>query len=107
MIDITKIVLVVLYLCFSAITLYLIPWIKSRTSVKQQELIVGIAKTAVYAAQQLYDKEAVDVKKAYAMERVESELTRYNIKLSTDDISTYIEGALKDIKTSLADGGVW
>ena len=52
-------------------------------------------------------KEAVDVKKAYAMERVESELTRYNIKLSTDDISTYIEGALKDIKTSLADGGVW
>ena len=52
MIDITKIVLAVLYLCFSAITLYLIPWIKSRTSVKQQELIVGIAKTAVYAAQQ-------------------------------------------------------
>ena len=107
MIDITEIVLAVIGLCFVLITKYFIPWISSKTSVKQQELIKTISKSVVYAAQQLYDKEAVDIKKAYAMERVESELTRYNIKLSTDDISTYIEGALKDIKTSLADGGVW
>ena len=107
MIDITEIVLAVIGLCFVLITKYFIPWISSKTSVKQQELIKTISKSVVYAAQQLYANTEAEKKKEYAMERVESELARYNIKLSTDDISTYIEGALKDIKTSLADGGVW
>lgn len=107
MIDITEIVLAVIGLCFVLITKRFIPWINSKTSVKQQELIKSISKSVVYAAQQLFDKEAVEEKKAYAMERVESELARYGIKLSTQEIDTYIEGTLKDAKTSLANGGVW
>ncbi len=107
MIDLTALTIAIIDVCIFAITAYLIPWIKSKTSQKQQEIISEVATIAVFAAQQLFKPEELEAKKNYAMERVEAELKRHKIKLSTEEISTYIEGALKSIKTSITDGENW
>ena len=107
MIDLTPLTIVIIDICAFMITAYLIPWIKSKTSLKQQEIISEVSTIAVFAAQQLFKPEELDAKKNYALERVEAELKRYKIKLSTDEINTYIEGALKSIKTSISDGEAW
>lgn len=107
MVDLTTLTIAIIDICLAVITMYVIPWVKSKTSLKQQELISEISTVAVFAAQQLFGAEELEAKKNYAMERVEAELKRHKIKLSTDDISTYIEGALKSIKTSISDGEAW
>lgn len=52
------------------------------------------------AAQQLFDSEQADEKKEYALQQVSEGLKKYHISLSSEQISTYIEGVLKNIKTS-------
>lgn len=107
MIDMTPLTIAIIDVCIFMITAYLIPWIKSKTSLRQQEIISEVSTIAVFAAQQLFKPEELEAKKNYAMERVEAELKRHKIKLSTEEISTYIEGVLKSIKTSITDGEAW
>lgn len=104
-IDITEIVIALIGLASLIITSVVVPWVKSKTNAEQQSTIRTVVTIAVYAAQQLFSKEEVDNKKAYALKQIETMLATYNITLSTDEISTYIEGILKDIKTE--NGSEW
>lgn len=104
-IDMTQIFLGVISLIIVIITSVVVPWIKSKTTVTQQDTIRTLATVAVYAAQQLFTDN--DEKKAYALQQVSEGLKKYHINLSSDEISTYIEGALKDIKMSFNDKNSW
>lgn len=103
-IDMTQVFLGILGLVTVIITSVIVPWVKSKTTTQQQNMIRTWATVAVYAAQQLFVNS--DEKKEYALQYVSDMLKKYNIELTANEISTYIEGALKDIKTSI-DGANW
>ncbi len=103
-IDLTNVVIVFIGVLTSIISAYAIPYIKSKTTEKQQSIIFALARTAVYAAQQLYESSQSMEKRGYACSCMKNMLARYGITLTADEISTYIEGALKDIKTSIESG---
>lgn len=102
-IDITQIVIAVIGALFAVITAVLIPWIKSRTTTNQQAIIASLARTAVYAAQQMYDNDGA--KKAYAENYITKQLKKYGLSLDEGAISAAIEAALKAIK--LETNGQW
>ena len=52
--DITQIALAVIGLLSIVITTFLIPYIKSKTSNEQQQMLSVLVKTAVQAAEQIY-----------------------------------------------------
>lgn len=106
-IDMTQVFLGVISLITIIITSIVVPWIKSKTTAAQQDTIRTLATVAVYAAQQLFGNGNNDEKKAYALQQVSESLKKYHINLTSDEISTYIEGALKDIKTTLNDEETW
>lgn len=105
MTDITPIITAVIGLLGTVITVVAIPWIKSKTTAQQQAIISAVAKTAVYAAQQLLSSN--EAKKTYAIEYVSKALTDRNINISLDEVSAAIEAALKEIKTGLPKSEVW
>lgn len=106
-IDMTQVFLGVISLITIIITSIVVPWIKSKTTAAQQDTIRTLATVAVYAAQQLFGNGNNDEKKEYALQQVSEGLKKYHINLTSDEISTYIEGALKDIKTTLNDEETW
>lgn len=105
-IDLTQIAVALIGLCGAVITGFLIPWVKSKTTAQQQNIIELAAKTAVYAAQQLFTNN--NEKKEYAFDYMESILAQYNLSLDVSTVSASIEAALKEVKTAVqADGGEW
>lgn len=105
MTDITSIIMAVIGLLGTIITVAVIPWIRSKTTANQQAIISSIAKTAVYAAQQMISSN--DDKKSYAVEYVSKALTDTNISITLDEVSAAIEAALKEIKTELSASDAW
>lgn len=67
MIDLTPILEAVIGLVAALITVYLIPWIKSKTTVNQQQKMAALVRTLVYAAEQLYGKDKGAEKLAYVV----------------------------------------
>jgi len=106
MIDITQIIVALIGLCGVIVTGILIPLVRSKTTAEQQSIIDIAAKTAVYAAQQIFT--ANDEKKEYALEYMDNILSQYGISLDISSVSASIEAALKEVKTAVqADGGEW
>lgn len=54
MIDLTPIFQAVLALLAALITAFVIPWIRSKTTLEQREMLLSITTSLVYAAEQLY-----------------------------------------------------
>ena len=104
-IDITQIVVAVIGLLSAVLTAFIVPWIKSKTSISQQSIIETLARSAVCAAQQIFGTDEGQQKKEYAVHRVEEALKAYGIKIDADRISEAIEAALKAVK--LESNGEW
>ena len=104
-IEITQIVVAVIGLLSAVLTAFVVPWIKSKTSISQQAILETIARTAVCAAQQIFGAADGQQKKEYAVQRVEEALKAYGIKIDADRISEAIEAALKAVK--LESDGEW
>lgn len=100
--DLTQVFIAFMGVILAILTSVVFPWIKSKTTVNQQDTIRKLATMAVYAAQQVLGDNTA--KRAYALTFMSEMLKKYGIELTVDEISTYIEGVLKDIKTSLGDG---
>lgn len=66
-IDLTQIILCVITLIFGLITRYLIPYTKERLDTNQMEILRIAVKTAVYAAEQLYNSDQGREKKEYVI----------------------------------------
>jgi len=103
-IDLTEIAIALIGLCGAVITGFLIPWIKSKTTAQQQNIIELAAKTAVYAAQQIFTDD--DEKKSYAVEYMGDLLTNFGVSIDLATVSSSIEAALKEIKTTI-DNKSW
>lgn len=94
MIDLTPIIQAVVTLIAALITIYLIPWLKSKTSADQQAQMRMWVEVAVYAAEKLYGAGHGDEKLAYA----EQVLAQHNIKLDTQTLKALIDAEIKKME---------
>ena len=68
MIDITPLLNALIAVAAVLITVFLIPWIKSRTTTAQRENIQEWVKIGCAAAEQLYNSGQIQNKKAYVLQ---------------------------------------
>lgn len=73
MIDLTPMFNALIVLMAAIITAFVVPWIKSKTTVQQQEALAGLYRTLCFAAEQLYGagrgEDKLDYVEAQLMER--------------------------------------
>lgn len=94
MTDITPIVNAVIALAAAAITAFVIPWIKSKTTAAQREEINAWVKIAVTAAEQIYKESGRGKeKKAYVLKFFEER----NLKIDEESVDLMIESAVKNM----------
>ena len=96
--DITPYAVGILALLAMFISSWLVPWIRSKVSQTQQEIISAGANIVVYAAEQLFGTKKGEEKLAYATERLQNILSKYHIKIDNSALRPYIEAAVKALK---------
>ena len=72
MIDITPVINAVIALLAAGVSVFLIPWIKSKTTAEQQALLTAMVRTLVYAAEQLYGAGKGAEKLDYVIKELEA-----------------------------------
>jgi predicted nuclease of restriction endonuclease-like (RecB) superfamily len=94
MIDLTPLFNALVAVSMAAITAYIIPWIKSRTTAEQQETANTWVKIAVQAAEQLYKGSGKGaIKKQYVLDYLESK----GFTLDATSIDNMIEAAVLEL----------
>ena len=93
-IDLTQIILAILTLAGTIITRYLIPWLKSKTSERQFEALKILARTGVYAAEQIFSTEQWKEKKQYVLDLLEQ--NGYDI--DSNSIDALIEAMVRELR---------
>ena len=95
-IDITPVVNAVIALAATVVSVFLIPWIKSKTTVQQRSELVAWAKIGVAAAEQIYVGQGRgDEKKQYVLEFLKSK----GFDLNEESVNNAIEAAVKQLNT--------
>ena len=89
-IDITPFIRAFLALLGTIITCVVIPWIRSKTTLNQQEIIRAVIKSLVYAAEQLYGAGHGDEKFKY----VKEQLNKAGYTFNEEEVNAMIEGAV-------------
>lgn len=100
-IDLTPLAEILISLLAVVITTYLIPWIKTNTTHKQQEYIRAAAHVAVYAAEKFYGAGHGDQKLEYAEKVLKED---YGITLNLNKLEAVIDAAIKEMEQ--AESGV-
>lgn len=87
MIDLTNLFNAVLALLAALITAFVIPWIKAKASLQQQEALSGVYRTLVYAAEQIYGSGHGAKKLKY----VKAQLMERGYTIDTDMIEATVK----------------
>ena len=96
MTDITPIINAVIVLIAAVITVFVVPYIKTRTTESQQAIIAFVVQTAVSAAEQLIQGEDLGAKRfGMVIDRVQDELERRGIKFNYEEVRLQIEDAVR------------
>lgn len=95
-IDITVIVNAVIALIAAVISVFVIPWIKSKTTAQQREELIAWVKIAVAAAEQIYkgDKRGKE-KKQYVLDFLKDN----GFTVDADSVNAAIEAAVKQLNS--------
>lgn len=94
MIDFTPIVEAIISLAVTAITVFLIPWLRERYGNESLEKARGWVQIAVYAAEKLYGAGHGDEKLAYAQQV----LAKHKIKLDMVTLKAMIDAEIKQME---------
>ena len=96
-----KIIELLITVLLGFITVYLVPYIKSKISKDQMETLLYYVNIAVKAASQIYTKEQWAEKKDYCMQYIKAVVDdKLSITLTDNEISTLIEGVLNGLKAT-------
>jgi len=94
MIDLTPIANAVIAVVAVAITVYLVPWIRNRTTAAQREEINAWVKIAVQAAEQIYRGSGKGPeRKQYVLDF----LAQKNLKIDLSELDKMVEAAVLEI----------
>ncbi len=99
MIDITPLINALIAVAAVLVTVYLIPWLKSRTTAAQREEINAWVKIGCAAAEQLYNSGQINNRKAYVLQF----LAQKELKVNMDELDKMIEAAVLEINREWAD----
>jgi hypothetical protein len=96
-----QLIQLLIILILGLVTAYVVPFIKTKVSKDQMELLLYYVNIAVKAASQIYSKEQWKEKKEYCMQYIKNIIDeKMNITLSDEEISTLIEGVLNGLKAT-------
>lgn len=96
-IDLTAIFEAIIALVVALISVFVIPWVKSKIGADRMAEFLKWVEIAVAAAEQLYDSIDGDAKKHY----VESFLRDKGYSVSTAELDVAIEGAVRKLHAEL------
>ena len=94
MTDVTEIIKAVLYLIIALISCFLIPYIKSRTTQKQQENMEYWVNKAVTAAEQIIKERGMGAKKNVIVKEF---LNDHGFDANLEEIDCLIESAVHEL----------
>ncbi len=95
-VDVTAIVNAVIALIAAVVTAFIIPWIKSKTTVQQREDLIAWVKIAVAAAEQIYKGEKRGAeKKQYVLDFLKDN----GFSVDSDSVNAAIEAAVKQLNS--------
>ncbi len=94
MIDLTPLVEAIIALAATAITIFLIPWLRARYGNETLEKARGWVQIAVFAAEKLYGAGNGDQKLAYA----EQVLAKHKIKLDTLTLKAMVDAEIRKME---------
>lgn len=94
MIDLTPLAEAIITLAATAITLFLIPWLRERYGNEKLAKAQNWVQIAVYAAEKLYGAGNGDQKLAYA----EQVLEKHNIILDMDTLKAMVDAEIKKLE---------
>lgn len=98
MIDFTPIVEAIIALAATAITVFLVPWLRERYGNEALDKARSWVQIAVYAAEKLYGAGHGDEKLAYA----EQFLAQHKIKLDTSTLKAMVDAEIKKMEQTEA-----
>lgn len=98
MTDITPIITAVIALISVIITVFLIPYIRTKTTATQQAIIAAIVQTSVYGFEQLIQGDGMGAKRFInVIDDVQEKLKKRGITFNYEDIRLQIEAAVKQL----------
>ena len=101
-IDLTQIILAIITLIFGILMRYVIPQAKSKLNTDQMELLRIAVKTAVYAAEQMYNSNQGLEKLAYVVDLLHKQGYILDPKQVEDTTRALIEAMVKELKIEQA-----
>lgn len=104
-IDLTPILQAVIALAAALITAFVIPWIRSKTTVEQRELLLSVISSLVYAAEQIYGAGNGEKKLAYVIAELEGRGMTVDVAAIEAIVKEQYELLHKHTKTEPPDGG--
>ena len=93
--DMTKIIEAIITLLVALITIFVIPYIKSKLSANELAEIIKWVKIAVQAAEMIYKESGMGKEKK---KFVENFLTEHGIKVDIEQLDALIESAVLELK---------
>ncbi len=101
-IDLTQIILAVITLIFGLISRYAIPYAKSKLNSDQMDILRTAVKTAVYAADQLYNSDQGKAKKQYVIDLLKEQGYIVDPEQIEPTMDALIESMVKELKIETA-----
>lgn len=101
MIDLTQIVIAVIGIALAVVSVYLIPYIRSKTTAEQRAKIKMWARIAVEAAEMIFREAGSGTLK---FQYVSDFLQSKGFSLNEQELKIYIESAVLEMKNQLIGG---
>ena len=95
--NITQILLGVIILIGGAISLFVVPYLKTHMTAEQINILVGIAQTVVYAAEKIFGAKMGKDKLEYALKVAQDLLVKKGLTFDDDVIRAAIEAQVQQL----------
>ncbi len=95
--NITQIILGLIFILGGLISLFVIPYIKTHISTEQLAMLSGIAQTVVYAAEKIFGAKMGKDKLAYALDLAKKLLASKNLTFDEEVIRAAIESQVQQL----------
>lgn len=95
--NITQILLGIIILIGGAVSLFVVPYLKTHMTAEQISILAGIAQTVVYAAEKIFGAKMGEDKLKYALNLAKDLLTKKGLTFDEDVIRAAIEAQVQEL----------
>ena len=95
--NITQIILGLIFILGGVISLFVIPYIKTHMTAEQITILTGIAQTVVYAAEKIFGAKMGTDKLAYALKVAKDLLAKKGLSFDEDIVRAAIEAQVQQL----------